>query len=228
MSHEILRSNIISQPSCFVRAKALFETGLLNEGLHYTMDWDLWVRLYEAGANFYYHPKVLSAVSWDKDTKTASFNRMRYQELVKLTRRHATWFEAQRTALSFFIEHASQYGFAQGIFKRITKTVRARSKRPERRWVPNERRVYNGRGGATREVSIPIFHYMSHSQYAVDAVLLSSCNWEISIMGVKAAFIDQNAVRLNVEILPGMMCDVCIRTGDENLSNLISLTLMPL
>jgi hypothetical protein len=50
----IEREDFICQPSCFVRRSALAKIGRLNPDLHYIMDWDVWTRLYRAGAKFHY------------------------------------------------------------------------------------------------------------------------------------------------------------------------------
>jgi glycosyltransferase involved in cell wall biosynthesis len=45
--------NCITQPSCFVRRAAMERVGGVRTDLHYTMDWDLWVRLLLAGCRFH-------------------------------------------------------------------------------------------------------------------------------------------------------------------------------
>lgn len=77
----ILRGCCISQPSCFVRRSAMAHAGGLDTALHYVMDWNLWSRLYKAGAKFRYLPKPLSAVRMYPETKTASRSKARYAEI---------------------------------------------------------------------------------------------------------------------------------------------------
>lgn len=77
----ILRGCCISQPSCFVRRSAVEQAGGLNTKLHYVMDWNLWSRLYKAGAKFRYLPRPLSAVRMYPETKTASRSKARYTEI---------------------------------------------------------------------------------------------------------------------------------------------------
>ncbi len=76
-SDMILAGDIISQPSCFFRRSRLEEIGGLDRDLHYTMDWDIWVRFWRAGAKFAYTENVLSRVLWSSDAKTGGFNRQR-------------------------------------------------------------------------------------------------------------------------------------------------------
>lgn len=41
---KLLRENFISQPAVFFRKELVEQAGMLNTGLHYTMDYDLWLR----------------------------------------------------------------------------------------------------------------------------------------------------------------------------------------
>jgi len=48
----IQSTNPVAQPATFISKNALFEVGMLDETLHMSMDWDLWIRL---AANFPVH-----------------------------------------------------------------------------------------------------------------------------------------------------------------------------
>ncbi len=82
--------NCIAQPSCFVRRSAIERIGGLNLGLHYIMDWDLWVRLYNNGARFHYVHKPLSVTRIYPETKTGSMSPARYREIDTHLRTHAS------------------------------------------------------------------------------------------------------------------------------------------
>lgn len=99
----ILRSNIISQPSCFIRRTLVNSIGGLNEGLHYTMDWDLWVRAYVASAKFHRLRSVLSEVYMGPETKTDSISARRLREMALLTNRHAGPVAAAKTVMATLI-----------------------------------------------------------------------------------------------------------------------------
>lgn len=114
MSPLLLRSNIISQPSCFVRREAVERIGGIDETLHYTMDWDLWVRLYVAGARFERTDDVLSMVYWGADTKTASLSVRRLGEMARIVRRHAGPWSAFKTVLATV---------GHGLFERPEDTI---------------------------------------------------------------------------------------------------------
>jgi glycosyltransferase involved in cell wall biosynthesis len=97
----VRRSCTICQPSCFVRRSALERIGGLDTGLHYTMDWDLWMRLYDAGCRFVFLDQVLSAVRIYSGIKTLSGSKRRYHEIDRLLRRHKGFFARWRGLLSF-------------------------------------------------------------------------------------------------------------------------------
>lgn len=78
----------ISQPSCFFRRRATEAVGGLDGSLHYTMDWDLWLRLDAHGARFTFLDAPLSAVFWGEGTKTSGFNATRRKELSRLIERY--------------------------------------------------------------------------------------------------------------------------------------------
>lgn len=80
----ILSTCCISQPSCFFRRSAVEQIGGMNPALHYTMDWDLWVRLYKSGARFKFNQNVRSLVLWSDQAKTGGFGRLRRQELKRI------------------------------------------------------------------------------------------------------------------------------------------------
>lgn len=105
-SAKLLEAGIISQPSCLFRRAAYDKAGGLNRDLHYVMDWDLWIRLYKSGATFGFVEAPLSMVLWGKDTKTASLNKARRNELSRLIEEHAPE-GAQKSTFRDFIIHAA-------------------------------------------------------------------------------------------------------------------------
>ncbi|MEE2525876.1 glycosyltransferase [Hyphobacterium sp. HN65] len=96
----IYRSNIVSQPSCFVRRNWVDLVGGLNRSLHYTMDWDLWVRLYAAGAPFQRTPAMLSQVYMGEGTKTSKINFGRLNEIARLVNRYAGPINALKSVMA--------------------------------------------------------------------------------------------------------------------------------
>ena len=81
----------ILQPSAFFRRSALERVGYLDEGLHYTLDWDLWIKLALSGS-VRRLPGDLACSREYGSTKTASGGWRRFREIVRLMRRHgAPW-----------------------------------------------------------------------------------------------------------------------------------------
>ena len=56
----LYHGNCIPQPASFISAEAIKKIGFLDERLHYSMDYDLWVRLGQEGAIMQYIPRTLA------------------------------------------------------------------------------------------------------------------------------------------------------------------------
>ncbi|OLF71740.1 hypothetical protein AWH62_11410 [Maricaulis sp. W15] len=100
ISDILYRSNIISQPSCFVRRSALDAVHGINSKLHYVMDWDLWVRLYSNGSKFLHTNQTYSEVYIGRDTKTGAVSPKRLAEVFNLVRRHSGYWSALKSTAS--------------------------------------------------------------------------------------------------------------------------------
>jgi hypothetical protein len=103
------RHCMISQPSCFVRRRMLDKVGGLDFSFDYAMDWDLWVRLYEAGARFRFVDAQWSMVTFKSDTKTASISPARLRELFRLIGNDGTVAGAARSTVGFALNHMRTY-----------------------------------------------------------------------------------------------------------------------
>jgi glycosyltransferase involved in cell wall biosynthesis len=81
------QSNLIPQPSAFFTASAYRKSGGLDEGLHYTMDLDLWLRLGDLGpAEFL--PRVLSRMRIYPEAKFQAGGRRMHAELSRVLQRY--------------------------------------------------------------------------------------------------------------------------------------------
>jgi hypothetical protein len=96
----------ISQPSCFFRRRVTEAVGGLDGSLHYTMDWDLWLRLDAHGARFSFLDAPLSAVFWGAGTKTSGFNAMRRKELSRLIDRYTPAASRAKVFRGFSVQAA--------------------------------------------------------------------------------------------------------------------------
>ena len=71
------------------------------------MDWDLWVRLYEAACRFEYIGEALSGVVICDTTKTAQFNFKRASEIAGLVRRHQGTLPMIKSLVGFWQHHSA-------------------------------------------------------------------------------------------------------------------------
>jgi hypothetical protein len=80
-------SDYVLQQSLFMRRDALEEVGPLNEDLHYTMDWDLLIRI---GKRFplRHVPRQMGAIREYPTAKSFRGGRARVKEVARLLRRH--------------------------------------------------------------------------------------------------------------------------------------------
>lgn len=93
----------ISQPSCFFRRSIYESVGGLNTSLHYTMDWDLWLRLLDDGARFAFIDTPLSVVYWGKGTKTLGMTKERRRELARLIEKYTPRRQQFRVRRGYFL-----------------------------------------------------------------------------------------------------------------------------
>lgn len=84
-------SDFIMQPTTFFSKGKLLQVGLLDETLHYGMDWDLWCKLAAVG-DVHFEREVIAANREYGSTKTSSGSWRRLGELLRIQRRHITGF----------------------------------------------------------------------------------------------------------------------------------------
>lgn len=104
-SPRLAHASVISQPSCFFKRSAHDAAGGINRDLHYTMDWDLFVRLHESGARFSFIDEALSQVLWSDETKTASLNKARRSEINRMLKQHRGDVHPVKSFIGFALQH---------------------------------------------------------------------------------------------------------------------------
>ena len=80
-------SDFIVQPAAFFRRSAFESVGGVDADLHWTMDYDLWLKLAERHT-IQYLPRVLANYRWLGGSKTASGGWNRLDEIRSVLRRH--------------------------------------------------------------------------------------------------------------------------------------------
>ncbi|WP_428406950.1 glycosyltransferase [Hyphococcus sp.] len=125
-SESLLWGDTISQPSCFFRRAAYERAGGLDASLHYTMDWDLWVRLWRSGARFAFIDQTLSRVLWTREAKTGGFGPARRRELDRIINQNASPSRRLKSKLGFALHHVFEYmlpgPLARVLRRRVSKT----------------------------------------------------------------------------------------------------------
>lgn len=95
---------IISQPATLIRRTAWESVGGVDPGLHMTMDYDLWWRLYKAAGAPHFLDDFVAVNRVHDATKTGNNRRLHYREAIDLVRRHhgsvpLKWWLAQPYAV---------------------------------------------------------------------------------------------------------------------------------
>lgn len=78
----------ISQPALFFRRRVTTKCGLLNEKLHYCMDYDYWIRLARGHARFHYLPIILAGSRLHSQTKTQCARIQVHKEINDMLKLH--------------------------------------------------------------------------------------------------------------------------------------------
>lgn len=84
----LLRENFVSQPAVFWRREFGARVGPLDESLHWTMDYDLWLRMAAASEPLVLD-RVLAQFRLHASSKTGQVDRRQFDEQYAVARRHA-------------------------------------------------------------------------------------------------------------------------------------------
>lgn len=78
----------ICQPATLMRYDDLVSLGGLDERLHFSLDYDLWIRFLKAGKKFVRTPEVLALSRMHASTKTLGSRKAVYEETFCVLRKH--------------------------------------------------------------------------------------------------------------------------------------------
>lgn len=207
----LLSAGIISQPSCFFRRTSYEKVGGLNADLHFVMDWDLWIRLYESGARFAFIETCLSMVLWGQDTKTSSLRKRRRKELDDLIGRYAPEADQKRVFRDFIIHALSDRVYPKSLRSRLQRKLRSASGAPF---------GIRGDGALMERASI---QYANYNHDPMDSVALefegNTNDIDLaSNLGIKSLERQNNTIRIQFEqaLAPGTTCEVMLNTPSQN------------
>jgi glycosyltransferase involved in cell wall biosynthesis len=78
----------VLQPSLVFRRSLFLDVGGLDEGLHYTMDYELWIRMFAAARATRYVPEVIACARYHRDAKSVAAMGKQIREAYAVKRRH--------------------------------------------------------------------------------------------------------------------------------------------
>ena len=99
----LLRENFISQPAVFWRRDFGRRVGPLDESLHYTMDYDLWLRMGREAPPMFLD-KVLAQFRLHESSKTGQVNREQFDEQYRVACRYVGSDTVSRWVHRFNVE----------------------------------------------------------------------------------------------------------------------------
>lgn len=211
-SDALLSGCIISQPSCFFRKAAYERAGGLDASLHYTMDWDLWTRLWASGARFRFVDKVLSRVLWTREAKTGGFGRGRRRELTRIIDTYNPPLRRLKSRIGFSLHHALEYVAPKGAAAFI------RSARPARRSIHGLGR----NGEIADEAFLPIVHYGQNATSLKIAMQINRGSVAIGAGAAEKVATESGITILPVFAPPGSALEVRFRAAPGASARLVS------
>ncbi len=85
----------ILQPALFFRRRLVDTVGLLDLTYNFAFDYDYWIRLKQAGANFYFLDQVLACAVLHDESKTCSGRGTQYEETLASVKSHYGYVPVQ-------------------------------------------------------------------------------------------------------------------------------------
>ena len=82
-------ASFVLQPSLVFRRQLFLDVGGLDDELHYTMDYELWIRMFAAARATRYLPEVIAKARYHSDAKSIAAMGKQIREAYKVKRRSA-------------------------------------------------------------------------------------------------------------------------------------------
>lgn len=89
----LMFDNCICQPAAFWRREIAERCGPFDESLHFSMDYEYWMRLDRAGGKLFHIPDILARSRLYAETKTLSSREKIFQEIFTISERHAEFID---------------------------------------------------------------------------------------------------------------------------------------
>ncbi len=86
-------ASFVLQPSLMFRRQLFLDVGGVDESLHYTMDYELWIRMFAAARATRYLPEVIAHARYHMDAKSVAAMGKQIRELYKVKRSGARKLE---------------------------------------------------------------------------------------------------------------------------------------
>lgn len=81
---QVLGECVVNQPGSFWRRSVMEQVGLLDEDLHYSLDYEYWIRLALAGAQFLHLPEAVARFRLSSGSKTVGQTAVMAQEQISV------------------------------------------------------------------------------------------------------------------------------------------------
>jgi glycosyltransferase involved in cell wall biosynthesis len=82
-------ASFVLQPSLLFRRQLFLDVGGLDDALHYTMDYELWIRMFAAARATRYLPEVIACARYHTDAKSVAAMGQQIREAYRVKRRSA-------------------------------------------------------------------------------------------------------------------------------------------
>jgi glycosyltransferase involved in cell wall biosynthesis len=86
-------ASFVLQPSVLFRRQLFLDVGGLDDALHYTMDYELWIRMFAAARKTRYIPQVIACARYHSDAKSIAAMGKQIREALHVKRAGAQRFE---------------------------------------------------------------------------------------------------------------------------------------
>jgi glycosyltransferase involved in cell wall biosynthesis len=107
----LLPSGFVLQPALFFRRQRFLDVGGVDLGLHWAMDYDLWIRMFERARGVQYLPEVLAHATYHDNAKSVGGMWKQIREFSLIKHRHQRLLNGPLDRLRLEAGMASLYAY---------------------------------------------------------------------------------------------------------------------